>query len=64
MVKNGTIPEDQLEMFKGINLSDLLDEFESGYNGYGDKNYDYDYDDYQDTNDIDLDEFNDSANVA
>lgn len=64
MVKNGTIPEDQLEMFKGINLSDLLDEFESGYNGYGDKNYDYDYDDYQDTNDIDLDEFNDSADVA
>lgn len=64
MVKNGTIPEEQLEMFKGINLSDLLDEFESGYNGYGDKNYDYDYDDYQDTNDIDLDEFNDSADVA
>lgn len=59
MVKNGTIPEEQLELFKGANLSDLLSQFTTGYNGYSDEDYDY-----EDTDYIDLDEFNNSTDVA
>ena len=53
LVKNGIIPQDQLEMFKGLNLSDMLNEFESGYNGYDDYDEDLDYDDIG-TNEFDI----------